>query len=214
MMTDFAFQDGHTVIFAGDSITDCGRRGNEKPYGEGYVRRTIELITARYPARQLTYFNAGIGGNTVQDLKGRWQDDVLNRNPDWVTIKIGINDLHRLLNATPGHPTFDDFEADYRDIIERTRKAGARPVLIDPFYISTDFDSGSFRSQVLRLLPDYLAVVQKLAREYETLHVKTHELFVEQLKYRVAEDFCPEPVHPYLSGHLVISHGLLAALNW
>ena len=27
-MSDFALQDGQTVVFIGDSITDCGRREN------------------------------------------------------------------------------------------------------------------------------------------------------------------------------------------
>lgn len=37
---------------------------------------------------------------------------------------------------------------------------------------------------------------------------------MEQLKHRPADIFCPEPVHPYLSGHLVIALGLLEVLGW
>ena len=213
-MSDFLLQDGQTVVFAGDSITDCGRRAAEKPYGEGYVRRTIELITARYPERNIRYFNEGIGGNTVQDLKDRWHDDVLIHKPDWVTIKIGINDSHRVLRDPVNAAPIERFESDYRDILQRTRAAGARVMLIDPFYISTDTAPNSFRTQVLELLPRYLDIVHDLVREYETLHVPTHDLFQEQLKYRVPDDFCPEPVHPYLSGHLVIALCLLEALKW
>lgn len=213
-MTDFLLQDGQTVVFAGDSITDCGRRDAERPYGEGYVRRTIELITARYPQRRINYFNEGISGNTVQDLKERWHDDVLRHQPDWVTIKIGINDIHRLSGNPIGAAPTDHFERDYRDILQRTRDSGARVVLIDPFYLSTDTASGTFRSQVLELLPRYLDIIHRLAQDFQTLQVPTHELFQEQLQYRVPDDFCPEPVHPYLSGHLVIAHGLLKALNW
>ena len=213
-MGKFLLEDGQRVVFAGDSITDCGRRATEAPYGNGYVRQSIDLITARYPERNLCYFNAGIGGNTVQDLQNRWQDDVLRHQPDWVTIKIGINDCHRVLGNSPNAVAPELYEECYRDILSRTRDAGARLVLIDPFYISTDTHPSSFRARVLELLPQYIHIVQQLAREVEALHVPTHELFQEQLKYRAADFFCPEPVHPYASGHLVIAHGLLQVLNW
>jgi len=213
-MSDFLLQDGQTVVFAGDSITDAGRRADNKPYGEGYVRRTIELIGARYPARNIKYFNAGVGGNIVYDLKERWADDVLRRNPDWVTIKIGINDCHWMIRKPDECATYEQFEENYRNIIQRSKAAGAKVVLIDPFYVSTDTDSGSTRSQVLDKLTGFLNAVDRLAKEFDTLHVRTHELFAEQLKYRVPDDFCNEPVHVHTSGHLVIAHGLLTALKW
>jgi acyl-CoA thioesterase-1 len=213
-MSDFKLQDGQTFLFVGDSITDCGRRDAHKPLGEGYARRATELITARYPERAINFINTGISGNTVQNLRDRWHDDVLNYQPDWVSIKIGINDLHRTLAQTPEATPPDVYETAYRGILERTRKSGAKIVLIDPFYISTETDASSFRKEVLDFLPEYLAIVEKLVKEFETLHVRTHELFVQQLKYRPADYFCPEPVHPYASGHLIIAHGLLEVLGW
>ena len=213
-MNDFLWQDGQTVVFAGDSITDCGRRAEAAPLGSGYVRQTTELITARYPQRKLNYFNEGIGGNTVIDLQARWHDDVLRHQPDWVTVKIGINDLARFLAQTETQVSVEKFEEGYRDILNRTKNAGARLVLIDPFYISTDEQSGHYRSKILELLPRYIAVVDKMAQEFDALHVQTHELFKRQLEYRPADYFCPEPVHPYASGHHVIALGLLDAIGW
>lgn len=213
-MSNFVWQDGQTIVFAGDSITDCGRRGDNAPLGNGYARLTTELITARYPARKINYFNAGISGNTVQNLRDRWQDDVLVHKPDWVSVKIGINDLHRTLGEMAESTPPNVYETAYRGILERTKSTGAKIVLIDPFFISLETDSTSFRKQVLDFLPEYLNIVEKLAREFDALHVRTHELFIEQLKYRPADYFCPEPVHPYTSGHLVIAHGLLNALGW
>src|SRR5712691_10847955 len=100
-MAGFAFQDGQTVLFIGDSITYCDRRGAAAPFGTGYVKAAIDLITARYPERRLQFVNEGISGNTVQDLRGRWETDVVAHRPDWLSIKIGINDLHRALDETP-----------------------------------------------------------------------------------------------------------------
>jgi lysophospholipase L1-like esterase len=214
-MTDFLLKDGQTVVFAGDSITDCGRRAAEAPFGAGYVRHAIELITARYPTLKLKYFNEGIGGNTVVDLQNRWEDDVLRHQPDWITVKIGINDLHRGWAPPPAVAvTPEIFEAAYRDILTRGKANGAKLLLIDPFYISQDRNENSARKRVLDYLPEYISVVDKMAAEFDALQVKTQDLFQEQLKYRPADYFCPEPVHPYASGHHVIALGLLDKLNW
>jgi lysophospholipase L1-like esterase len=213
-MAKFAIQDGQTVVFVGDSITDCGRRVEHAPFGNGYVKAAIDLITAKYPQRKITYFNKGIGGNTVEDLRNRWRDDVIFHQPDWLTIKIGINDLHRTLGQSTAIPP-EKYERLYRELLQIAKEnTKARIVLIDPFYISTDADLSSFRGRVLQMLPEYLKVVEKLSKEFSTLHVRTHEKFMEQLKHRPADIFCPEPVHPYLSGHLIIALGLLEVLGW
>jgi lysophospholipase L1-like esterase len=214
-MSDFAIQDGQTVVFIGDSITDCGRRDQFAPFGNGYVRAAIDLITARYPERNIRHINEGIGGNTIADLRGRWVDDVLAHAPDWVSIKIGINDLHRMLYnpAEPIPPA--RFEALYREVLTLTRdKSGARLVLVDPFYLSVDDDPESPRGKVMAVLPEYAAIVGKLAEEFGALHVPTQAKFDTQLSYRPSSHFCPEPVHPYLSGHLVIALALLEVLGW
>lgn len=213
-MSEFVIQDGQTVVFAGDSITDCGRRGEHKPYGQGYVAQVIHLIGARYPERNIKFHNAGIGGNTVQQLRDRWQDDVLYHKPDWITVKIGINDLHRTLLNTPDATPPDVFENAYRQILTSARDAGAKLLLIDPFYISQETNPDSQRKKVLDMLPDYIGVVHKLRDEFNTLHVPTHELYIEQLKRFPADHFCPEPVHPHPLGHLVMTNAVLKALNW
>ena len=42
----FALKSNQTVLFIGDSITDCGRRGDHMPLGGGYVTQTRDLIAA------------------------------------------------------------------------------------------------------------------------------------------------------------------------
>src|SRR6266540_463582 len=195
-MSDFVFQDGQTVVFIGDSITDFGRRDANAPFGAGYVKAAIDLITARYPECDLDYFNEGISGNTVQDLRGRWESDVVAHRPDWVSVKIGINDLHRTLDKTPQAVPPDAFERLYRECLEITRKqTTARLVLIDPFYISTEPEPGSREAEVLSRLPAYLEAVARLADEFGAHHVRTQATFERQLRYRPPSAFCPEPVH-------------------
>jgi lysophospholipase L1-like esterase len=181
------------------------------------VRLSVDLITARFPERSIRYVNAGISGNTVEDLWNRWHDDVLVHAPDWLSVKIGINDLHRTLGGDPkGALAPENYERLYRQCLTRTREAlpGCRLVLVDPFYISEDRRPDTGRGRVLALLPEYLAVVEGLAAEFGPRHVCTHAAFVEQLRFRPSERFCPEPVHPNASGHLVIAHALLRELGW
>ena len=119
------------------------------------------------------------------------------------------------VSARFGHPFVKVFEETYRRILLRGRKhCNPRMLLIDPFYISREEDTASFRATVLTEIKKYIAVTHKLASEFGALSVETHKLFAGQLKFYPADTFCPEPVHPNLSGHMVISHGVLKALGW
>lgn len=203
-----------TVLFIGDSITDCGRRGTEAPLGNGYVRTFTELATARWPERPIRWINKGIGGNRVSDLRERWRDDVLCHEPDRVAVKIGINDLHSALRGAADAVTPERFAEHYDQILDLTKaKLSCPVVLLTPFYISRDTSGQTFRSQVLALLPRYLETVEKMSARYGTRLVRLHEVFQAQLQHRDADTFCPEPVHPNHTGHTVIAHALLEALS-
>lgn len=211
------FRNGQTVVFIGDSITDCGRRDSAFPFGDGYVRMVIDLIAARYPDRRIEYFNHGIGGDTSTGLRNRWGDDVLVHKPDWVSVMIGINDLHQtLLNPNEsGRVPPDLYARAYEDFLTRTRKdTTAGIVLMDPFYISTESDPAGARTKVLALLRRYVAVVRKMARQFDAIHVPLHDIFQRQLRYRAPDAFCPEPVHPNDAGHRVIAEAFLSAVGW
>ena len=208
-------RSGRTVLFIGDSITDCGRRGADVPLGNGYVKLFANKLIIHHPKKAITVINKGIGGDVSTGLRNRWTDDVLRNEPDWLSIEIGINDLHRTLAQNPEAVPPKLYREAYEDIITRTRKALPRCkiLLIDPFYISTETAPSSFRSKVLDLLPQYLRVVNDLSRKHGTLHVKTHELYQRLLKTHEPDTFCPEPVHPNLTGHTVIADAVYDALS-
>ena len=209
-------RNGETIVFIGDSITDCGRRAGERPLGNGYVKLFADMVAIREPRKKFSIINKGIGGNTVVDLKNRWTDDLMRHKPDWLSVKIGINDLHITLRNDPA-VTIDPavFRAAYDDILSRTRASFPRckMLLIDPFYISREQSGSSFRKEVLDLIPSYIGIVHEMSRKYGTRLVKTHAIFQNLLKYREPDSFCPEPVHPFLSGHLVIAEAVYDALS-
>jgi len=200
-------KSGEKILFIGDSITDCGRRGAERPLGSGYVKIFSDFLIACEPEKRIEIINKGIGGDTVLGLLDRWTDDVLRHKPDWLSIKIGINDLHRHLRDQATGISPEKFEEAYRKILTRTRAElpGCKILLIQPFYLSRESSRDSFRRSVLELLPRYLDIVEKFSRQYKTHLLKTHAMFQNRLKYYEPETFCNEPVHPNLTGHIAIA---------
>jgi lysophospholipase L1-like esterase len=214
-MGDFLLKNGQTILFIGNSITDCGRRDQFAPLGNGYVKLFDEIVMALQPKLRLKIINTGISGNKVDELRARWHDDVMRYDLDWLSVKIGINDIHRQLGTPDGPFSVEQFAADYEAILAQTArgKKKARFILIDPFYISTDLSGMGFRTSVLTLLDEYLAVVEGLAKKHNAIHLKTHAMFQRMLKHHPPDDFCPEPVHPYRSGHLAIALELYRLLG-
>ncbi|HEU5316981.1 MAG TPA: NUDIX domain-containing protein, partial [Chloroflexota bacterium] len=113
------------ILFIGDSITDCGRRGGADstgphvPYGNGYVHLARAFLLARHGEQGLEIVNRGISGNTVRDLDRRWEQDVIAEQPDWLSVKIGINDVWRLIaNRRADHVPLDEYEATLRKLLD------------------------------------------------------------------------------------------------
>ncbi len=80
------------------------------------------LLAAAYPERHVRLLNTGIGGNTVRDLAARWQRDVLDLQPNWVSVMIGTNDVWRQFDSYAFAEAVmpDEFEQTYRDLVSRT----------------------------------------------------------------------------------------------
>jgi len=202
-------KNGQSILFIGDSITDCGRRAENRPLGDGYVKLFSDMLAIREPAKRINIINKGINGNRVTDLRDRWSDDVLRHKPDWLSVKIGINDTNSFLQgASKDSP--EKFGLVYDDILAKTKKALPRCsiLLIEPFYISIEKSS-----DVLKTLPKYINVVRIMSEKYKTRLVRTHEIFANLLKFHKADVFCPEPVHPNLTGHLVIAEAVYQVLE-
>ena len=213
MFEDLPFRDGDTVLFIGDSITDCGRRATERPYGNGYVSLVIEMVSAALPERDIAFLNKGFGGNTVVDLQDRWEDDVMAFEPTWLSVMIGINDICRCLRKAAACVPPEQFRDAYDDILSRTmERMSPKLILMDPFFISRDTSGKSFRSDVLGGLPDYIAVVADMAEKYGARRVRLHDMFQRLLAHHPADAFCPEPVHPFRSGHMAIALEFMRAL--
>ena len=214
-------KDGAKIVFIGDSITDCGRM--DPQYGGlgnfGYVRIFSEMMITREPEKSLEIINRGISGNTVEDMRSRWNEDVLMQTPDVLSIKIGINDLHRVIMDEKNHIHLapEGFKNIFSQLLKITRERlpECDILLITPFYLSKDDAAleGSGRADVLRRLPAYIAAVKDLGVEFETRVLDTQELFMKQLKYQHPDVYCQEPVHPNSVGHMLIAEAVYSSFS-
>jgi hypothetical protein len=51
-----------------------------------------------------------------------------------------------------------------------------------------------------------------MAQKFGARLVRLQPMFERQLQHSPAETFCPEPVHPNRTGHLLIAHEVLRVL--
>src|SRR5262245_10927149 len=131
------------LLMIGDSITDAGRarpvgEGRGDAIGRGYVMMVDALLNAVYPEQQIRVVNQGVSGNTVRDLKARWQADVLDLKPDWVSVMIGANDVWRqfdLPRQTEKHVLIDEYEKTLEELVQQTLPTVKGVILIGPFYL-------------------------------------------------------------------------------
>lgn len=205
------------LVMIGDSITAAGRIGTGQPafgedLGQGYVALVDSLLATSYPEHGIRIANAGISGNTVRDLQGRWQRDVVQLKPDWLSIMIGINDVWRHFDS-PDHPEWHVDLPSFADCLEELISA-SRPrlkglVLMTPYLIEPD------RADPMRAMMDqYGAVVLSLAERYQAVPVKLQAEFDILLAGRTAATLADDRIHPNLSGHLAIARAFLKAVDF
>ncbi len=155
---------------AGDSITESAAAhrppavppldGPAEPLGYGYVTIVHSLLRTTCPHLGIRVVNAGRGGDITPALAARWQRDVLDLRPDWVSLMIGINDSDPWRQPVNKHNlvSLDVFRATLDEIVARTLPAVRGMVLLTPFYLMTD-RSHPYRSSV----DEYVAAVKSVA---------------------------------------------------
>src|ERR1700739_1960025 len=116
---NFFFKKGDRIVFLGDSITE-----------QYQYSSCIELyLTTRFPDWDLTFINAGIGGDTANGGAGRFASHVLAEKPTAVTIDFGMND--------GGYGGLDPKRVELYvqktdAMLDAAKKAGVRVALISP----------------------------------------------------------------------------------
>jgi lysophospholipase L1-like esterase len=210
-------QTGSRLLMIGDSITDANR---VRPVGErafsglgaGYVSLVDSLLGAFYPAHDIRVINVGISGNTVRDLKARWQTDVTDLKPDWLSVMIGINDVWRQFDSplqTEWHVLPDEYRSTLQELAARTRPSLTGLVLMTPYYMEPG------RTDAMRAMMDrYGSIVRDVATATDAVFVDTQAAMDAVLAHYYPGTLGWDRVHPNQLGHMVLARAFLEAVGF
>ena len=199
------------IVFIGDSITDAGRLERAyRPYGYGYVHFAANWLLAKYPDYNIDIVNTGISGNTIRDLKSRWDKDCLSYNPNIVSVLIGINDVWRQYTNRLNEAVFlDEFELTYKELLSQLKeKTDCQLVLMEPFMFCNDTDNAMFVA-----LQGFIKVVHEMANQFDAVVVALQDSINKRIKDVEPEKFSDDMVHPFVWAHAWIAQCWLDAVN-
>jgi lysophospholipase L1-like esterase len=203
-----------TLVMIGDSITDCGREypiGEKDGLGNGYVSQVWALLNAVYPESKVKVVSTGINGHRVTDLAERWQTDVIDLNPDWVSVMIGINDVWRNFDADNHMDQVDlsRYEEILGALVGMTRGLVKGMVVMSPFFLETN-TADPMRSAV----DEYSAASKRVAAKHDVLFADVQAAFDRFLEAQPTQFLSIDRVHVNTVGHMIIARSFLDAVGF
>lgn len=147
----FFFEPKDRIVFLGDSIT------------EQYQYSTyLELyLTTRFPKGDMTFLNAGIGGDTANGGAARFQSHVLAEKPTKVTINFGMNDGgYGKFNADANKRFVEKTE----DMLRLAARNGVKVALMSPNAV--DRRNKSNGAEYLETQKQFYAPLKELAAKH------------------------------------------------
>ncbi len=206
------FEHLDRIVFAGDSVTDMG---SAHPVGEGlgdnlgksYVRIIENMLSTWYPERYIRITNSGVSGNTSRELLARFDRDVVDLKPDWVSICIGINDVWRQFD-TPAILNYqimpDVYEANMRQMLDKVQSK------VKGIFILTPYIMEPCREDWMRArMDEYVAICHKLAAEYGATLIDLQAVFDDYFQFRHSAYIAWDRIHPNQIGATIIARAFL-----
>ncbi|MFM7164043.1 MAG: alpha/beta fold hydrolase [Planctomycetaceae bacterium] len=186
------------VVCLGDSVTGVYyHTGGHRAWPELLQRALQQAL----PDCDISVINAGISGNTVTDGLARLERDVLQHQPQIVTISFGLNDLAR--------SGAQSFQQGLAELVRRIRAAGAQPVLCTPNAV---IDTAGRPEQKLQ---EFCQLIKTVATEQQAAFCD-----VQQAGLRL-RDRAPvawrltmsDAIHPNLDGHRLLAETVCQRLT-
>jgi lysophospholipase L1-like esterase len=210
-------QPDSTLVVVGDSITACQRVYPDNPegmpvdLGKGYVSFVDGLLTACYPSHHIRVLNRGVSGDTVRELKARWQADVLNLKPDWLSICIGINDVWQQFDGKhegQSHVTLSEYESTLGALLVTARPILTGLVLMTPYFILP-------HGEPMRTMMDmYGTAVWRLAQRHQAIFVNTQAVFDSAVEHVPVETLARDCAHLAIPGHMILARAILQSVGF
>ncbi len=107
---------GQKIAFLGDSITANGWN-----MAGGYVKLVVDGLAKE--GVTVTPIPAGVSGNTSKDMLARLDRDVLSKQPDWMTLSCGVNDVW---HTDASHVDLDAYKLNITSIVDQARRRESR----------------------------------------------------------------------------------------
>ena len=206
------FEDLDRIVFAGDSVTDMG---SANPVGEGlfdnvgrsYVRVIENMLAVYYPERRVRVTNSGISGNTSRDLLQRFDRDVVDLKPDWVSICIGINDVWRQFDSPAilsDAVDTEEYEKNVEQMILKVKDSVKGIFILTPYYMEPN------REDMMRKrMDEYGAICKKLADKYGCIFVDFQQMYEDYCKIRHSSYIAWDRIHPNQVGSTLMAREFL-----
>ena len=200
-------------LFQGDSITDADRRrDDDNNYGYGYPNLFAAEIGKEFPG-EYDFINRGISGNRIVDVYARIKRDIINLEPDIMSILIGVNDVWHEIDDKNGVAP-EKFEKIYSMLIEEIKEAlpNIKIIILEPFVlkgIGTEAEYPRFREK----LELNAQASKRIAEKYDLEFVPLMDKFDKACEKAEASYWLADGVHPTAAGHAIIKDELRKAFD-
>ena len=193
------FENYDRILFAGDSVTDMDSyqpvgEGLFDTVGRGYVRVLENMFAVVYPEVFLRVTNSGVSGNTSSDLLARFDTDVVELKPDWVSICIGINDVWRQFDCpaiTDSHVLPDEYEQNVETMILKVKDNVKGVFILSPYIMEPNREDA-----MRKRMDEYVAICEKLAKKHNCTFVNFQKMNDDYCTIRHSSNSAWDRIHP------------------
>ena len=218
-----------TILFQGDSITDCGRIRGENQNGFVKLYNTLKHNTplgSGYPAmvaKELgdayLYENRGVGGDRILDVYARIVRDIINIKPDYMSLLVGVNDVWHGFDWNNG-TGIGRFVKVYNILIDELKAElpDMKIIIMEPFILEGTAtknrpDQPERFRKFKESMNEVAAEVRKIAEEHNLKFIPLQSVFDEAAKSIPADKLLSDGVHPTEEGHRIITEQWLRAFE-
>lgn len=206
-------KNGEKVVFAGDSVTDAGRKrpvgeGLWEGVGNGYVRLIDSFLAVEYPELTIRCVNMGSSGNTSTDLLNRWDTDIIALNPDWVVVCIGFNDVWRQFDSPAQVDEAVQPETFRNNLNEMAKRTKAKMIWMTPYYLEPN-ENDLMRKR----MDEYGTIVKEEAAKRNIPCIDLQLAFEKILQHKHSSYIMWDRVHPGHIGSMIIAREFIKFLQ-
>jgi lysophospholipase L1-like esterase len=200
---ELQLKQGDTIVTIGDSITEQA----------GYVHDLDAVIAQQYADLKIPKaINKGISGQKAEDLVARFDKDVVQLKPTYVTVSIGINDVWHRVKQPHDPKVLAAYRENVAKMVDMAQAAGIKVILLTPTVIEENPNSeGNQR------LAAYVDAVKQIAAEKKCQVVNLHGIFLDALKKKPKDLsgnwLTTDGVHMKAEGNAIMAIGILRALG-